>query len=181
MTTDKAAHASGLPALPEAVVAYLRALADPNSLVDLDALAEVEEQLARDDLDVAERLELLLSRRTLNQVDTASLEDAFVTAVPDYLAELGLEIDEVREDFGAVGVPAEVLDRAAFGSRSSNGTVSAEDVRQRALSRSAGFTQKDLMRTTGASRGTVAKVIKALCEEGRVVAGSGRPIVYQLR
>lgn len=157
------------------------ALADPSSLRDLDALEEVEQRLARDDLDVAERLELLLRRRTLNQVDIGPLEDAFVSAVPEYLAELGLDVTEAREDFTAVGVPPEVLDRAACASSTRDGSASVDGVRSYALSRGSAFTQKDLMEATGASRGTVGKVIKALCEEGRVVAGSSRPIVYELR
>ena|SRR5680860_436153 len=113
---------------------------------------------------------------------SGALEDAFVQAVPAYLTELGLDVAEVREDFLAVGVAPEVFDRAALShSRTRDGSVSVGDVRSYALSRGTPFTQRDLMDATGASRGTVGKVIKALCDEGRVVAGSSRPIVYQVQ
>lgn len=165
---------------PEPVATYLHAVSDPDSLKDMDALSEIEQRLAQDDLDPAERLELLLRRRTLNRVDLGSLEDAFIKAVPDYLSRLGLDISEVREDFLAVGVPADVLDRLAFGrGRAKAGTVSFEEVRAYALSRGAPFTQKDLMDATGASRGTVGKVVKHLLEEELLVADDSRPIVYE--
>lgn len=168
--------------LPEPIVAYLRALADPGSLRDVPALAEIDDRLTRDDVDVAERLELLLRRRTLQQVDVGPLEDAFVDAVPAYLEELGLALVEVREDFTAVGVRDEVLDRIVGGQLPlGDGPVTVSDVRNYVLSRTASFTQKDLIHATGASRGTVGKVIRALCEEGHLEAEDGRPIVYRLR
>lgn len=167
---------------PEPIAAYLRALADPGSLRDVDALADIDDRLARDDVDVAERLELLLRRRTLQQVDVGPLEDAFVDAVPAYLEELGLTLAEVREDFAAVGVRDEVLDRIADGQPPTcDGPVTVTNVRNYVLSRTGPFTQKDLIRATGASRGTVGKVIRALCEEGHLEAEDGRPIVYRAR
>lgn len=167
---------------PEPIATYLHAVTDPDSLKDLDALVEVEERLAEDDLAPAEKLQLLLRRRTLNQVDLRPLEDAFVKAVPEYLSQLGLDIAEVREDFVAVGVRPEVLDRVAPRGRKTKGrTVSVEDVRAYALSRGAPFTQKDLIDATGASRGTVGKVVKSLREEGRLVAHDSRPIMYEVQ
>lgn len=168
--------------LPEPIVAYLRALADPGSLRDVHALAEIDNRLTRDDVDVAERLELLLRRRTLQLVDVGPLEAAFVDAVPAYLEELGLTLAEVREDFAAVGVRDEVLDRIVGGQLPlGDGPVTVSDVRNYVLSRTVSFTQKDLMHATGASRGTVGKVIRRLCEEGHLEAEDGRPIVYRLR
>ena len=168
--------------LPEPIVAYLRALADPGSLRDVPALAEIDDRLTRDDVDVAERLELLLRRRTLQQVDVGPLEDAFVDAVPAYLDELGLDFMEARKDFAAVGVRDEVLNRIEQGQHPpGDGSVTVTDVRNYVLSRAGPFTQKDLIHATGASRGTVAKVVRALCEDGRLGAEDGRPIVYHLR
>ena len=166
---------------PEPIAAYLRALADPGTLRDVDALTEIDDRLACDDVDVAERLDLLLRRRTLQQVDVGPLEDAFVDAVPAYLDELGLALVEVREDFAAVGVRDEVLDRIEHGwCLPGDGPVTVTDVRDYVLSRTGPFTQKDLIRATGASRGTVGKVIRTLCEDGRLGAEDGRPIVYRL-
>lgn len=165
---------------PEPIAAYLRAIADPGSLRDVDALTDIDERLASGDVDVAERLELLLRRRTLQQVDVGPLEDAFVDAVPTYLAELGLDLMEAREDFAAVGVRDEVLDRIEDGYRPpGDGPVSVSDVRSYVLARAVPFTQKDLIQATGASRGTVAKTIRTLRDEGRLLASGGRPIVYQ--
>lgn len=167
---------------PEPIATYLRALADPGTLRDVDALTEIDDRLACDDVDVAERLDLLLRRRTLQQVDVGPLEDAFVDAVPAYLDELGLALVEVREDFAAVGVRDDVLDRIQQAQRPpGDGPVTVTNVRDYVLSRTGPFTQKDMIRATGASRGTVAKVVRALCEDGQLDAEDGRPIVYRLR
>jgi CRP-like cAMP-binding protein len=167
---------------PEPIATYLQAVSNPENLKDVDAIGEIEDRLAQDGLDPAEKLELLLRRRTLNQVDIGPLETAFVKAVPDYLAQFDLDLTQVREDFLAVGVPAEVLDQvASHGGNIKVGTVSFEGVRSYALSRDTPFTQQDLMEATGASRGTVAKVVKSLVEDKKVSVEKGRPIIYTVR
>jgi len=172
--------------VPRAISAYLKALTDPEALLDGERITEIEQRLNDRDLDPATKLDLMLQLRTLRNVDLEPLQAEFIKAVPDYVAAYGLKFNEVREDFLAVGVPPEVLDEVV--DRSSRqrgpgerpGTVSVGEVIDHVLERGGTFTNPQLIELTGASRGTVNKAIKYLIEEGKVVADRSRPINYDV-
>lgn len=169
--------------VPDAVTDYLAALHDPASLMDNTRIAEIQATLDDDEIAAGVRLDLMLQLRTLRRVDLDALKTAFLKAVPKYVAEYGLDLADVRDDFLAVGVPPEVADAALAGGRQHRtdlAGVAADDVAAHVLSRRGTFTTKDLLAATGASRGTVTKVLKQLIEDGSVHAKQGRPIIYSL-
>lgn len=163
------------------VSAYVDALRSPDRLVDHARVEQLEARLDEHELPASERLVVMLELRSLRKVDLAPLEAKFIKAVPKYLDDFDLDLDEVRDDFLAVGVPPEVLDRVRTSggeAGSASTSVSVDDVIAHIRGRTGGFTNADLLQATGASRGTVGKAVKRLVERGVITGSGGRPIVY---
>lgn len=170
--------------IPTEVAEYLIALNDPRRMMDPDTISTIQDRLDTEDLDPATRLDLLLRLRSLHRVDLDSLQAAFIKAVPGYVADYGLELADVREDFAAVGVPDHVLDaitaRVTRRTEGASSKVTVEDVAAHVLGRRGTFTNKDVIAATGASRNTVAKAMKQLIADKQVKAKHGRPITYSV-
>ena len=163
---------------PSAIGDYLRALADPSLLLDHDTLQQVADRLADADLDPAIRLELLVEQRRLSRPEIEPLAAAFSQALPQYLADKGLTVDDARDDLLEVGVPPGLLDRISQSRAHKRTGVSVQEVAAHARSRSGEFTLSDVQASTGASAGTARKAIKQLLDAGHLTARRGRPVRY---
>jgi hypothetical protein len=170
--------------VPKDIRDYLAALNDPSTLIDDNRISVIETELNNENLRAPEKIALLLELRALRRVDLVPLKDAFVVAVPDYVRTHGLNLNDAREDFLAVGVPEEVLDEAADraartrSSTAGSAGVSVEEVTDFILARG-DVTTPQVVAATGASRGTVNKAIKGLVAEGRLVGNNSRPVQYR--
>ncbi|HKK70690.1 MAG TPA: hypothetical protein VKA86_05685 [Candidatus Krumholzibacteria bacterium] len=94
----------------DAVAQYLKALADPASLIDQAALDKLDTRIARTKDPIA-RVKLRAERARAESVDLETLEDAFVEAVPAWIEQEGIAPTDARAAFEAEGVPKAVLDR----------------------------------------------------------------------
>ena len=158
----------------DAVRAYLRFLSDPDAMVDAEAVAEAERAVAAA-TDPVDKLRAIAQRERVATVDAASLEAAFVAEAKGWAAAEGVPV----RAFGELGVDPGVLRRAGFevaggSARSASPSsprrsrVSADDVRDAAIGFTELFTVADLEEATGASTGTVRRVIQELTEVGSI-------------
>lgn len=158
-----------------AVRSYLRALKDPASLRDDDAIDEVRKALEAEE-DMVARVQLQQQLLDLESPSMESAEDAFVTHAKAWADEVGI----TAKAFAAEGVPTALLRRAGFAvgrgssrgsgrrrSSSSGKRVTTEEVIA-AIPRGA-FTVKDLREKSGASAAVVRNAIKAQVDEGALV------------
>ncbi len=175
----------------EAVRNYLQYLDDPDSLRDDAKIAELEAAAASAG-DAIERLRALDALAKANVVDGSQVRMAFVAHAKAWADGEGIDVAAFR----AMGVPADVLRDAGFGgpaprrSRPSSDGGTRSRVTQaeiRAAVPSAPFTKKDLVATSGASIGSVTKVIDEMIASGELEnrgqdpdwAGRGRvPTLY---
>ncbi len=174
-------------AATEAVRQYLMFIHDPASLVDENRLREIDERMAQT-TDPVQRVLLRDERYAAEAPDGRSVEEAFVQHARDWVTANNVSARALE----AEGVPAAVLRRA--GIQTSNGKrtrTSTSAPRQRQVRVSADqikaaipatpFTVRSIADATGATTGTVRKVITRLEEEGSVreigmtSEGSGRP------
>ncbi len=161
----------------QAVRAYLTYLSDPTRLVDEDAVAEADRAVATAS-DPVDRLRAVARRERIAQVDGAALEAAFVAEAKAFADAEDIPVAAFTE----LGVDPGVLRRAGFdlpgSARASGGAsasrasrsprVSAETVRDVAIGFKELFTVSDLEEATGASVGTVRRVIAELLEIGSI-------------
>ena len=179
----------------DAIRLYLMYLDDPNKLRDEAAIAEHERavETAKDPVD---RLLAIAALERAQQVDGTEFRDAFVRDAKAWADEhkvtasafvkMGVHVDDLAEagfDVGRKG--------AARRSSSPSGRtrVTVEAVRAAALGTTEPFTLSTLGDMTGASAGTLRKVVTELMDAGQVVDlgpdanhdGRGRaPILYRV-
>lgn len=181
-----------------AVRDYLRALADPDSLRDDDAIEDLTNRLEKSD-DALERLRIRQQLLDLQSPSIERYEEGFVTYAKAWADEQGIGAKAFTDE----GVSNEVLRRAGFdvgprGRRSRSRTaapatrgprsrVSSEEVRA-AIPKSGTFTIKSLQDASGASPAIVRKVVSEEESAGRVRndgtdpdhRGPGRaPVLYR--
>lgn len=179
-----------------AVRHYLAALKDPSSLRDQRLVSSLESKLASSE----DQVERVLTRQALQDAKNPSAqtaEDEFVTHAKSWADEHGVGAPALAEE----GVPAGVLRRAGFavsgasgrgGRRRSPSTsagrsrVTVEEIRK-AIPKGA-FTIKALEERSGASTGSVRKVVNEELAAGNISAqgtdtdhrGPGRaPTLYR--
>ena len=176
----------------KALSAYMRAVADPTSLIDQDKIESMRAELAST-TDPVNRLVLRNQIRAAEVPDLTALAEPFVQHARAWAQEVGAG----PEDFAAEGVPAEVLRQAGFAVASdgarrgqrSNGTrtrVSSSQILS-AIPKGA-FTIRSLVESTGASIGAVRSALQGQIAEVAVTeigpddsfGGPGRrPTLYQ--
>lgn len=178
-----------------AVRNYLAALKDPSSLRDQQLVSSLESKLESSE----DQVERVLTRQALQDARNPSVqtaEDEFVTHAKSWADEHGVGAPALSEE----GVPAGVLRRAGFAvsgggrgrRRGSSGTsgrrnrVTVEDIRK-AIPKGT-FTIKTLEQRSGASTGSVRKVVNEELAAGNISAqgadkdhrGPGRaPTLYR--
>lgn len=178
------------------IARYLKALADPSSLIDKAELKKLDAQIAKAK-DPVQRVKLRAQRAQAERVDLTTLEDEFVKAVPKWIAQEGLDADDARQAFDAEGVAKAVLDRIWGGKKaSSTGTsskkrtrISRETIEQAIPAKGDVFTTQDVVKETGASYATVRSVVADLVEAGKLKehgpdpqhTGRGKPAVLYER
>lgn len=145
-----------------AVREYLDFLIDPTSGVDDAAVTNLQEKLAQTD-NVIDKLALHDEIFAAENPDVGSLEDAFVKHADGYAEDIGLT--NPVGSFTAIDVPKAVL-RLAFPNmgRASGGPRIGQDIVLAAIPVEGTFTIKELMASTGASRGTIVKALEETCE-----------------
>lgn len=158
-----------------AVRDYLRALKDPESLRDDDAVSDLERRLERAE-DPLERVKLHAALERARRVDPGAYEEGFVTHAKQWAREHGVS----GESFKAEGVSDEVLARAGLAGgprrRPSAGRAPAERARRRVsrdevrtvVRQYRTFTRPEIQKETGASRETVRAVLEELLDAGEV-------------
>lgn len=171
---------------------YLRAVADPASLIDQHRVAALREQVGA----ASDPLERIRLRKELRDAQQPEVDhQPFIDNAWDWAQENGVE----AEDFIAEGVPADVLRSAGFrvqaGTRSRNGRRASSGTRSRATTADivnampkGPFTIRDLQGATGASLATVRSAVRSQLDLGTVTevgldarfSGPGRrPTQYQ--
>lgn len=158
---------------PEDVVRrYLSYLNDPSSVIDHDRVSEVQEQLSNTD-DQIERLRLESELDRARSTDGESIAQAFISVAKAFADSEDITAGAFRRQ----GVPSEVLSLAGFDVRVSKGAkapavrsqrVNAATVSAHVLGRSGEWTYNDIETSTGASIGTVRKVVDDLVASNKV-------------
>lgn len=155
----------------EAVRQYLMYLHNPESLRDEDKIREAELAVEQAG-DPLEKLKAYADLRFAQDIDGDEYRTAFTAHAKAYAEAEDIPVDAFLD----MGVPEQDLQAAGFdvGSRSagSQGSgrsrVSSADVQSAALSFATPFTVAELEERTGASIGTVRKVIGDLVGDGRL-------------
>lgn len=180
----------------DAVRMYLQFLADPQELVDRDALNKLESNVEKAK-DPITKLRAIAALERARNVDGSSYETAFVLHAQDWAATEGIPVAA----FSSMGVPDAVLaraglkprnDRVAARARSQRGgrarSTSTETLQAWVLERVAPFTLAELQQNVGGSPATLKKAVEQLIAAGKVQnlgsspshAGRGRaPYLYQ--
>jgi len=162
----------------DAVRRYLQFLADPDSAVDLTAIARLEAEVAAA-TDVIDRLVALSRLRQARTVDETTLRDAFVHHARAFAAERGVDVTA----FLAMGVQPQTLRDAGFTvggaastpdrprrpstTRRRKPSVQASRITEGLAGRTGEFTLGDVLRDFGGTPQTVRKAVDALVESGR--------------
>ncbi len=174
----------------QAVRDYLSYLADPESVRDDARIAELD-AAASAASDPIERLRALDALAKAKAVDGTEIRNGFVAHAKAWADGENIDAAAFRE----MGVPADVLRDAGFGGArraraASSGGAPRSRVTQaeiKAVIPSAPFTKKDLVAVSGASIGSVTKVIDEMIAAGELEnrgddpdwAGRGRiPTLY---
>jgi hypothetical protein len=179
-------------AAEDAIRNYLSVLKDPARLRDEKRINDLTAQLEATE-DPLERLRIRAELRQAEQVGPEQFENDFVTHAKAWADANGV----TAEAFQAEGVPADVLRTAGFPVRGRTGRKRAAPGRRRvssdevlaAIPKRGRFTTTDLRNATGASLGTVRRVIQELVSAGEVeeagpipTEGRGRgPMQYRRR
>ena len=176
----------------KALSAYMRAVADPTSLIDQDKIESMRAQLANT-TDPVNRLVLRNQIRAAEVPDLTALAEPFVQHARAWAQEVGAE----AEDFASEGVPTGVLRQAGFNvaaegprrRRRSNGTRTRVSSPQIVSAIPKGtFTIRSLVESTGASVGAVRAALQGQVAAGAVTeigpddsfSGPGRrPVLYR--
>ena len=155
---------------PEDVVRqYLNYLSDPSSVIDHYRVAEIQDQLNASD-DQIERLRLESELDRARSTDGDDVAKRFISVAKRFADEENITADAFRRQ----GVPADVLAQAGFGSRGAKAAtvrsqrVNAATVSTHVLGRSGKWTYNDIETATGASIGTVRKVVDDLVAAKKV-------------
>lgn len=162
----------------DAVRRYLQFLADPDSAVDLTAIARLEAEVTAA-TDVIDRLVALSRLRQARTVDETTLRDAFVHHARAFAAERGVDVTA----FLAMGVQPQTLRDAGFTvggaasapdrprrpstTRRRKPSVQASRISDGLAGRTGEFTLGDVLRDFGGTPQTVRKAVDALVESGR--------------
>jgi hypothetical protein len=159
------------PTPENAVRQYLDFLGDPATLVDHDRVAALQDALNGPDAptDPIERLRVDSELDRARTVDSELVTAGFISAAKAFADAEGITADAFRRQ----GVPSDVLVRAGFGGTAkATGTrsqrVNAATVSTHVLGRSGTWTYNDIESGTGASIGTVRKVVDDLVSAKRV-------------
>ena len=155
---------------PEAAVRrYLNYLSDPTSVIDHDRVEEVQAELSATD-DQIERLRLESELDRVRSTDGESVVREFISVAKQFAEEEDITADAFRRQ----GVPTEVLAQAGFGTKGGKATsarsqrVNAATVAAHVQGRSGTWTYNDIESGTGASIGTVRKVVDDLVAAKKV-------------
>lgn len=158
---------------PEDVVRrYLNYLTDPSSVIDHDRVSEVQQQLSETD-DQIERLRLESELDRARSTDGEAIAQAFISAAKAFADSENITAGAFRRQ----GVPAEVLSLAGFDVKAPKTAkapaarsqrVNAATVSTHVLGRSGEWTYNDIESSTGASIGTVRKVVDDLVASNKV-------------
>jgi hypothetical protein len=189
------------PDAESAVRRYLEFLADPSSLVDHEAVASIEAELAITGDPIA-KLRLYSRLEHARAADGEAAKLAFIVHAKSWAEGEGITVTA----FSHLGVPDDVLRAAGFlgsgrararSARPSPGddqkrararAVSTEQIKVHVLGRQGSFTLSHVMDDVGGSPLTVRKAVEELVQDGKVRrlgpdpahAGRGRaPIVYE--
>lgn len=171
-------------AADQAVRAYLTGLKNPAALRDDDRIKNLNERIVSTD-DPVERLRLQQERINAETPSVDGIEDAFITHAKAWADDLSVTADA----FIAEGVDPSVLRRAGFrvaggrggrkraarSARSSTTRVSVDEIRSALPAKNSTFTIRNLVDATGASVGSVRKVIAEELEANRLTAVGSDP------
>ena len=160
------------PTPENAVRQYLGFLGDPATLVDHDRVAALQDALNGPDAptDPIERLRLESELDRVRSTDGESVVREFISVAKQFAEEEDITADAFRRQ----GVPTEVLAQAGFGTKGGKATsarsqrVNAATVAAHVQGRSGTWTYNDIESGTGASIGTVRKVVDDLVSAKRV-------------
>lgn len=201
IVTDQPATTDELATAESAVRRYLQFVADPSSLVDHAAIAELERQAHAAD-DPIEKLKLLSRLEKARAVDGERTKIDFIR----YAKQWADANDVSPAAFRALGVDDQLLLAAGIGARERSagatrrppvrnqteraGNVSAAHIKQVVSQWTDEFVLADVVSKVGGSPMTVRKALDELVEAGSVVNlgpkehhdGRGRaPFVYRVR
>lgn len=181
-----------------AVQRYLNWIADPESVVDKDAVENARRAFLTE-TDQLSRLHAAAALETALKADEDQILEDFVTNARAYAEEEDIPV----EAFQALKVPDEVLTRAGFsvarskrgqsrsrrGRRSQRPSVSVGTIKEAVGAVGKRFTLAELAEAAGGgAQGTLKKAVDELVAEGKVTrvgpdpdhAGRGRaPILYE--
>jgi hypothetical protein len=161
-------------AVEESVRRYLTYVANPETLVDHDQVAEIEVSLGAT-VDLMARLRLYAELERAKNPDAGELRSNFIRDARKWAAAnsvpssafltLGLDDDVLRKS-GLLGRPAPAAPRR----RRSTGTASSTTLIEEWIeTRTAPFTIRDAMSGTGFTQATVAKVFEELIGQAKLV------------
>lgn len=188
----------------KAVRLYLQSLRDPSSLIDQNAITQLQSEIDAETDPIAQ-LRLISQLERAQQVDIAHVEHEFIRCAKQWAEANDISVSAFRN----LGVPesalraaglvagarkpgrprAERAPRASRTSTRSGGNVTIEQVKAHVATRSDRFTLADVAAGVGASSMTVRKAVTEMVDAGAVTklgpatdhAGRGRaPIQYQL-
>lgn len=154
---------------------YLQFLKDPTSLRDENKISSAQEQV-RSATDPIDQLKAIADLERAQEVDGESLRQSFVASAKQWAESEGVPVTAFRD----LGVPTDVLRDAGFrvprGRRSGgtaarqtrSGRVTTEDVKEAARGMDGVFTAAELQETSGASPGTIRKVIREMTRDGEL-------------
>ncbi|MEZ5382893.1 MAG: hypothetical protein R2754_14005 [Microthrixaceae bacterium] len=154
---------------------YLAYLADPTSAIDHDAVADIQQQLAGCE-DPIDRLRLESELDRARSTDGEAIAQEFIGKAKEFAEAQAITAEAFRRQ----GVPAEVLALAGFdvktpkaskgGNTPRAARVNAATVASHMQGRAGNWSLKDIEAATGASVGTVRKVVDELVAAKKVKA-----------
>ena len=167
--------------LQDGITAYLDYLeAGPESLLDQDLIAELEEKLASDDLPKSEVLVTRVALRNARNVDDSALIAGFISDAPKFMKENGQTRADFVEDCEAIGVPDAVLNEIPDEETTApTGRVTRKGTADIIRTFKGEFTKKDAKRKTGASDNTLAKALKDCVDSGDIIELGGNPKLWK--
>jgi hypothetical protein len=153
---------------------YLTLTRDPDQLIDRDKVAALQRNIEATD-DPIERLILRAELESVEQVDRTAIADRFVHHVKEWANERGITAqaliaegaDEGLLRRAGIALPTDQRRRRSTRSKDGQSRVSANTIAA-AIPAMGTFTIPQLVARTGASHGTVRKVIADEVEAGRV-------------
>jgi hypothetical protein len=162
----------------ETIRQYLRYLSDPNGLVDLDKVSELEAAAERTE-DVLERLRIYSELGQLSAIDVDAIQARFIKHAGRWAKQNGIS----AEAFRRMNVPEDVLMAAkllpkAKAPRRASSTTPGNVAKRRPrvttetilglVPDSGDFTVKSIAAASGASDATVRKVLLELEERRKI-------------